>query len=183
MSRLRLRRAGRKLNSAGLNLSASRKKRTLRTARPDVLSHGRGARRSARLAVRPQGVRPAEKRGPGLAGPAPIATLRVRLGASARNRRFGRNAELAAIRAGAGQASEAETHHDPGRRLGDGRGDHAGLEQIGERVRASGAAEIGPVGFDLEYVLQGDQIGSVCVQSGIRRCVALGERRDGLLPL
>jgi hypothetical protein len=39
----------------------ARKKRTLRAARPDVLSHGRGARPAARLAVRPQGVRPAKK--------------------------------------------------------------------------------------------------------------------------
>jgi hypothetical protein len=64
-------------------------------AGPDVLSHGRRARPAARLAVRPQGVRPA-KRGR-LAGPTPIATLCVRLIASARNRMLNRAADPRSI--------------------------------------------------------------------------------------
>src|ERR1700733_9709477 len=104
----------------------------------------------------------------------PFTTVAVSFSGLAGRRGLSRSAELAAIRAGAGQASKAETHHDPSRRLRDGRGDHTGLEQIGERVGAPRAAEIAVNASGAGYfkdVLQRDQIGGVRVKDVV--CVSV----------
>ena len=126
----------------------------------DAPGAGRGdddPRRATRLAVRPQGVRPAENRGR-LARADACCDATPEAGASACNCRLDHAAQLPAISAGASQSRKTEQQHRPGF---DGSGTVGGDRRRASTDRSESAAppalpRCGPISLDSEYVLQGD---------------------------